>query len=90
MLLDLMQMLRGLGLHVTTAHSSINNGTFNAELRAKVTLMFISTRDKIHRWGSRVGLTRLPHVLITQNLMYDQLSFRWWRVRTAGDRASWR
>ncbi|KAL1547259.1 transcription factor BHLH42 isoform X1 [Salvia divinorum] len=36
LLLDLMQMLRGLGLHVTTAHSSINNGTFNAELRAKV------------------------------------------------------
>ncbi|XP_047981231.1 transcription factor BHLH42 isoform X2 [Salvia hispanica] len=36
LLLDLMQMLRDLGLHVTTAHSSINNGTFNAELRAKV------------------------------------------------------
>ncbi|XP_042047048.1 transcription factor BHLH42-like isoform X2 [Salvia splendens] len=88
MLLDLMQMLRGLGLHVTTAHSSINNGTFNAELRAKLTLMFISTHEKIHRWGSRVGLNRLPHVLITQKLMYDHLSFRWWRVRTAGDRAS--
>ncbi|KAG6434986.1 hypothetical protein SASPL_106633 [Salvia splendens] len=54
MLLDLMQMLRGLGLHVTTAHSSINNGTFNAELRAKLTLMFISTHEKIHRWGSRM------------------------------------
>lgn len=36
LLLDVMQMLRGLRIEVTGVHSSLNNGVFVAELRAKV------------------------------------------------------
>ncbi|KAI9080294.1 hypothetical protein K1719_037688 [Acacia pycnantha] len=36
LLLDVMQMLREMGIEVTTVQSSLNNGVFVAELRAKV------------------------------------------------------
>lgn len=44
LVLEVMHVLRGVGLQVTTVQSSINNnnGTFNAELRAKVSSIFNS------------------------------------------------
>lgn len=40
LLLDVMQILLGLGIQVTTVQSSINSATFTAELRAKVQFHF--------------------------------------------------
>lgn len=43
LLLDIMQMLRELRIETTTVQSSLNNGVFVAELRAKVCISFLPT-----------------------------------------------